>query len=177
MRYKKRLLVVPLMVALGIGAGLASADSSPTPPVPVVVQTAVPPYTAPTGPVMAPTSAERFALIEAQRAGDSAPVVVSQMEGTFEEAHAVLSHHGEILESPETKEWLRSETYMTVMHGHFTARLVAPGQTPVSGSVMVVITDAHTGEAEGEYIGPTTPVDAALQPVAAADAEASASPH
>jgi hypothetical protein len=164
-RHKRRLLAVPAVAVLGVGVGLASADSGSA-PVPVFVETAPPAYKVPAGPPMTPAAAERIALTEAQRAGDPSPTDVTQMEGTFAQTHAILSRgHGKLLETPETKEWLRSDTYMTVMHGHFTSRLVAPGSEPVHGSVMVVISEAQTGLPEGEYIGPSAPNNAALRPV------------
>jgi hypothetical protein len=165
MRNKRPLLIVPVLAVLGIGVGLASAASSSA-PVPVVVETEPPPYKAPTGPLMTGTSAAQVAVTRAQRAGDGSPTEVTQMEGTFAQTQLILSPQDEMPETPETAEWLRTETYMTVMHGHFTGSHTAPGQTPVQGTVMVVITDAHTGWVEGEYIGPTAPTSAALSPVA-----------
>jgi len=105
------------------------------------------------------------AVAQAQRAGEDSPTDITQMEGTFTQTQAILDPQGKLRETPETKEWLKSDTYMTVMHGHFTSSDVPKGQTPPQGTVMVVITDSHTGWVEGEYIGPTAPSSAALSPV------------
>jgi hypothetical protein len=116
---------------------------------------------------MSSAAAVQVAVRLAEQAGEPNPTDMTQMEGTFAQTQAVLGGQDSISETPETKEWLRSDTYLTVMHGHFTASRVAPGSTPVQAGVMAVIADSHTGWLEGRYIGPNAPVSAALKPVAA----------
>jgi hypothetical protein len=174
MRDKKQILVVLLLAVLGAALALTSAFASATPDVgagtPVVGATeAGAEASAFTGPVMTSASAVQFAVQAATRAGDSSPTEMTQMAGTFAETQAVMSggNGGRMLESPETAEWFKSAAYLTVMHGHFTSTLVAPGTTPVKGTVLSVITDAHNGWVEGESLGQAAPSSSALGAVTA----------
>ena len=57
------------------------------------------------------------------------------------------------------------DTYLTVMHGHFTSQRVPKGQAPVQGTVMAVITDAHTGFVDTTFIGLRTPTASGMTAV------------
>jgi hypothetical protein len=161
----KRLIVIAVcaLTALGVSVGLAIASESP--PVPVVVETNPPPYTPPAGPAMSPAAAVQAAVRLASNYGDSRPTDLTQLRGTFAHNQAIMSPQAHEPESAETEAILRSDTYLTVMHGQFTSQLVPPGGEPAHGTVMGVITEAHTGEVEATYIGPTTPTAAGLGPV------------
>lgn len=173
MRNKKP-LVVGLLAALAFGTAAAVGAAGSPSPVPVVVETDPAPFKAPTGPSMSPAAAAQIATSEAARAGEASPSGVTQAKGTFAQMQAILDPHGTTAAGPETREWLASAAYLTVMHGSFTSGFVAPGTEPLKGGVMAVITDAHSGWVEGQYIGQHAPASAdltaipATQPVAAA---------
>jgi hypothetical protein len=161
----KRLIVIAVCVltALAVSVGLAIASESP--PVPVVVESNPPPYTPPTGPTMSPAAAVQAAVRLASTYGDPRPTDLTQLRGTFAHNQAIMAPQAHEPENAETEAILRSDTYLTVMHGQFTSQLVPPDGEAAHGSVLGVITEAHTGEVEATYIGPTTPAAAGLEPV------------
>lgn len=122
------------------------------------------PYVAPTGPLLTPASGAADAIGAARAAGDGEPTEITQMQASFAKTAAVLGG-GTIESGPLTEEWLKSATYLTVMHGHFTALNVKAGTQAVQSSVLAIITDAHSGTVEAEYYGPSAPVSASLKAV------------
>lgn len=106
---------------------------------------------------MSSVAAAKLAVAQAQTSGEVSTTGVTQLEGTFAHNQSVLSPEAKMGELPETKGWLQSDTYLTVMHGNFTAPNVPKGHAPVQGSVMAVITDAHTGFVDSTFIGSKTP--------------------
>lgn len=119
---------------------------------------------APTGPLLTPASGAADAIGAARAAGDGEPTEITQMQASFAKTAAVLGG-GTIESGPLTEEWLKSATYLTVMHGHFTALNVKAGTQAVQSSVLAIITDAHSGTVEAEYYGPSAPVSASLKAV------------
>ena len=152
----RRVLAALALAALG-GSGVAIASASSNSQIPVVVETDPPAYVAPTGPVMSSEAAARLAIAEAQASGEASSSDISQLEGTLAHNESVLNPEARISEPPETRDWLQTDTYLTVMHGQFTSQRVPEGQTPVRGTVMAVITDARTGFVDATFIGARTP--------------------
>lgn len=173
---KRGALVLPALVsALGTGVAVALGAVTEAPPgVPIVIDPNPPPYVAPTGPPMSGAAAARMAVAVAQSsetqggAASSRPTDLTQMRGKFAKTAAIASLKVLIPVSPETAPMLISDTYLTVMHGHFTSQNVPRGGQPAQGMVMEVITEAHTGEAEMTHIGQSAPT-AGLAPVSLAE--------
>jgi hypothetical protein len=122
------------------------------------------PYVAPTGSLLTPASGVADAVSAARASGDSEPTEITQMQASFATTAAVLGG-GTIKSGPLTEEWLKSASYLTVMHGHFTALNVKAGTQAVQSTVLAIITDAHSGAVEAEYYGPSAPVSTSLEAV------------
>jgi hypothetical protein len=172
-RDRRAAAAVLVLAVLSVGFALTSTFASATPAVDPgelpAEGNAETETSAFTGPTMSSASAVQVAIGIATGAGDANPTGMSQMAGTFAETQAVMSQGkgGSMRESAETAAWFKSATYLTVMHGHFTGQLVAPGTNAVEGTVLAVITDAHNGWIEGESIGDTAPSSTSLSAVTA----------
>lgn len=68
-------------------------------------------------------------------------------------------------ENQGTTAWLRSPSYLTVMHGRFESAASKQGEPPIVGSVMAIIVDARTGFVEGHYTGQAAPSVTGLSPI------------
>lgn len=179
-RLRRRWLVAPVLLT-ALGGGVALASTNDQPPIPIVVETDPPPYTSPTGPVMSRAAAARVAVAlarssEGQGGGATTePTELTQMRGTFSETEPIADPRARIPDSPEMSVQLGDDTYLTVMHGDFTSQDVPRGGEPTHGTVMDVITEAHTGSIEMVHIGSSAPVSADLTPVSTAGEQPRAS--
>jgi hypothetical protein len=180
MKGKRRWLVAPVLVA-GLGSGVALASSSDQPPIPIVVETNPPPYTSPTGPVMSRADAARVAVALARSqdtqggGATTEPTELTQMRGPFSKTEPIADPRAHIPDSPEMEVQLGDDTYLTVMHGHFTSQDVPHGAEPTRGTVMDVIAEAHTGSIEMVHIGQSAPSSTELTPVSTTEGEVLAS--
>ena len=122
-------------------------------------------YTAPTGPTLSDTALSTIANAVATEDGDStvAPSTMETVQTTLEKALSATEPNT-VIPATRTDAYnrlLNSTTNLVVLHGQFTATNTPrpPGQPAMSGTVLELIIDAHTGWVDGFRLGDSQRAD------------------